>query len=100
LIQIKVSGKDEEKTRAHALKLGELCRSLKKIQAWHPVEILGPIESYLPRIARYYRWQILLKSVRTAPLRRMARELITTYRKDIHYSQVTVAFDVDPVFML
>ncbi len=100
LIQIKLSGKDEEKTRCHALKLGELCRSLKKIHAWHPVEILGPIESYLPRIARYYRWQILLKSTRTAPLRRMARELITTHRKEIHHSQVTVAFDVDPVFML
>ncbi len=100
LIQIKLSGKDAEKTRCHALKLGELCRSLKKIQAWHPVEILGPIESYLPRIARYYRWQILLKSTRTAPLRRMARELTTTHRKDIHHPQVTVAFDVDPVFML
>ena len=100
LIQIKVSGKDQEKTREHALKLGELCRSLKKIHAWHPVEILGPIESYLPRIALYYRWQILLKSPRTAPLRRMACELTTTHRKDIHHSQVTVAFDVDPIFML
>ncbi len=101
LIQIKLSGKDEQKTRDHALKLGELCRSLKKNHSsWHPVEILGPIESYLPRIARYYRWQILLKSTRTAPLRRMARELITTHRKDIHHPQVTVAFDVDPIFML
>ena len=100
LIQIKLSGKDEEKTRSHALKLGELCRSLKKKQAWHAVEILGPIESYLPRIARYYRWQILLKSSRTPPLRRMARELITTHRKEIHHPQVTVAFDVDPIFML
>jgi primosomal protein N' (replication factor Y) len=100
LIQIKLSGKDEEKTRCHALKLGELCRGLKKNQGWHPVEILGPIESYLPRIARYYRWQILLKSTRTAPLRRMARELITTHRKEIHHPQVAVAFDVDPVFML
>ena len=101
LIQIKLSGKDEEKTRDHALKLGDLCRSLKKNHSsWHPVEILGPIESYLPRIARYYRWQILLKSTRTAPLRRMARELITTHRKDIHHPQVTVAFDVDPIFML
>jgi primosomal protein N' (replication factor Y) len=101
LIQIKLSGKDQEKTRSHALKLGELCRSLKKNNpSWHPVEVLGPIESYLPRIARYYRWQILLKSVRTAPLRRMARELITTHRKDIHHPQVTVTLDVDPVFML
>ena len=101
LIQIKLSGKDQEKTRSHALKLGELCRSLKKNNSsWHPVEVLGPIESYLPRIARYYRWQILLKSVRTTPLRRMARELITTHRKDIHHPQVTVTLDVDPVFML
>ena len=90
----------KKKPADHALKLGELCRSLKKIHAWQPVEILGPIESYLPRIARYYRWQILLKSTRTAPLRRMARELITTHRKEIHHSQVTVAFDVDPIFML
>jgi len=100
LIQIKLSGKDEAKTRTHALKLGELCRSLTKNQTWHPVEILGPIESYLPRIARYYRWQILLKSSRTTLLRRLARELITTHRKDIHHPQVMVAFDVDPIFML
>lgn len=100
LIQIKLTGKNEDKTRSHALKLGELCRNLKKDQACHPVEILGPIESYLPRIARYYRWQILLKSPRIAPLRRMARELMTTHRKDIHHPQVTAAFDVDPIFML
>ncbi len=100
LIQIKLFGKDAEKTREHALKLGELCRGLKKSRGWHPVEILGPIESYLPKIARYYRWQLLLKSTRTTPLRRMARELITTHGKDIHHPQVTVAFDVDPVFML
>ena len=101
LIQIKLSGKDEEKTRSHALKLGEFCRGLKKTHSsWHPVEILGPIESYLPRIARYYRWQILLKSPRTAPLRRMVRELTSTHRKEFHHPQVTVAFDVDPVFML
>jgi hypothetical protein len=30
----------------------------------------------------------------------MARELITTHRKDIHHPQVTVTLDVDPVFML
>jgi primosomal protein N' (replication factor Y) len=101
LIQIKISGKDAEKTRIHALKLGELCRGLKNADpSFHPVETLGPIESYLPRIARYYRWQILLKSPRTAPLRRMARELITTYRKEIYHPQVSVVFDVDPVSML
>ena len=53
LIQIKLSGKDAEKTRIHALKLGDICRTMIKIQpSLQPVEILGPIESYLPRIAR------------------------------------------------
>ena len=101
LIQIKLSGKDSEKTRIHALKIGEICQDLKKV---HPscaaVEILGPIESYLPKIAAHYRWQILLKSVRTASLRHMAHELIFTYRKVIRTPHVAVSFDVDPVFML
>ena len=101
LIQIKLSGKDGEKTRMHALKLGDICRSLKQTQpSLRPVEILGPIESYLPKIARYYRWQILLKSTQTASLRGMVRELISTCRKDIHHPQVSVVFDVDPVSML
>jgi primosomal protein N' (replication factor Y) (superfamily II helicase) len=100
LIQIKIFGKDAEKARSHALAIGQVCCSLKKsISSAAAVEILGPIESCLPRIARYYRWQILLKSPRTTPLRRMVRELIFTHQKAIGHPQVTVAFDVDPVFM-
>ena len=101
LIQIKFMGKDSGKTRDHALHIGALCQHLKKNQpAYQSVEVLGPIEAYLPRIAAYHRWQILLKSVHTAPLRQLAREMIFSYRRDIQSSQVSVSFDVDPIFML
>ena len=101
LIQIKFMGKDEGKTREHALHIGALCQHLKKnLPAYRSVEILGPIEACLPRIATYHRWQILLKSVHVSPLRQMAKDMIFSYRRDIQNPHVSVSFDVDPVFML
>lgn len=101
MIQIKIYGRSEEKTSRHAIEIGDFCQSLRKNSpSYNPVEILGPIESYLPKIASHYRWQILLKSLQTEPLRNMTKELIFQHGKKIKNSDVNVVFDVDPVFML
>jgi primosomal protein N' (replication factor Y) len=40
------------------------------------VDVLGPIEAPLPKIADYFRWQILLKSTRADAVHRFARNLL------------------------
>ncbi|MGB8720527.1 MAG: hypothetical protein WCD46_14555, partial [Desulfobacterales bacterium] len=64
------------------------------------IEVLGPIEAPLARIARHYRWQILIKGVGAGPLRRFLHLLMTDAGGVLSPPQVRVAVDVDPVFML
>jgi len=65
MAQLKISGKDKEKTRQHALDVGDLCNELRRKQPsfLKSLEVLGPIEASLAKIAKQYRWQILLKSM-------------------------------------
>ena len=100
--QIKVSGKDKEKTRQHAHIVGDLCSELKKKnQSFsRSLEILGPVEAPLYRIAGKYRWQILLKSVEVQPLHRFLHNLWLVNKAKINRRDVTVILDVDPVFMM
>ncbi len=101
MIQIKIYGRSEEKAGRKAIEIGDFCNSIRKSSHFYdPVEILGPIESYIPKIASHYRWQILLKSLHTEALRNMAKKLILQHGKKIKNSDVNVVFDVDPVFML
>ncbi|MBW2220008.1 MAG: hypothetical protein JRF40_11035, partial [Deltaproteobacteria bacterium] len=62
--------------------------------------VLGPIESALPRIATYYRWQIMLKSSKLEPLHRLIQWLLSNQGSLFNNRQVKVAVDVDPIFMM
>ncbi len=102
MLQIKISGKDQDKTRRHAEASGRLCRQLfacddPKCRA---VEILGPIEAPLSRVAGRYRWQILLKSASSASLQHFIRRLY--FENNAHFGNrgIQTAIDVDPLFMM
>ncbi|MBF0574107.1 MAG: primosomal protein N', partial [Desulfamplus sp.] len=89
IIQLKISGFDIEKVKAHAILVGNLCKNFidglssaqcncGNAEAANPdsngaslesgsllnnsIEMLGPIEAGIPKISMRYRWQILLKS--------------------------------------
>ncbi|MBW2643009.1 MAG: hypothetical protein JRC89_06485, partial [Deltaproteobacteria bacterium] len=64
------------------------------------VEILGPIEASLPRIAKRYRWQILLKSPSIKQLHRFLHQMWFEKKANISTRDVKVALDVDPFFMI
>jgi primosomal protein N' (replication factor Y) (superfamily II helicase) len=114
MIQLKVSGRDPEKTREFANTVGDLCRKLQGRAAAQggsrreagacaspdPVEVLGPIEAPLSRIAGQYRWQILLKSPSGNHLHRFARRLMFDNAAALFDRQVSLAVDVDPFFMM
>jgi primosomal protein N' (replication factor Y) len=67
---------------------------------WQAVEIFGPIEAPLSRIAGRYRWQMLLKSISAKALRQFARALVYENSAALNHKEVKVAIDVDPMMML
>ena len=102
VVQIKISGRDKEKTRRHAQAVGDFCGELKKRNRSlsRSLEILGPVEAPLYRIAGKYRWQILLKCLEVQPLHRFLQNLWLVNKAKINRRDVTVVLDVDPVFMM
>jgi primosomal protein N' (replication factor Y) len=102
LVQLKISGRDKRRTAAGAAALGDLCRRLSRSEDGlaRAIEVLGPIEAPLARIARRYRWQILVKGIAVGPLRRFLQLLMADAGGAMNPPQVRVAVDVDPVFML
>ena len=102
MIQLRISGRDAQRTRRLAEELGEHCRSLKALDSgrFGLLDIMGPIEAPLSRIAGHYRWQILLKCVHGASLHRFMDQLITDHPETFAARSGRVAIDVDPLFMM
>jgi primosomal protein N' (replication factor Y) len=102
MIQLRIVGKDREITRQHALQLGEACRACQALRPDESsrIEILGPIEASLSRIAGQYRWQILVKGAETSVLHRFMRRLMIEYPGIFGDRQVNVVVDVDPYFVM
>ncbi len=102
IIQIKISGRDREKTGVHAELIGELLgvvwRSSKSFL--NSIEILGPLEAYVLKIAGKYRWQILLKGKEVQVLHAFMHKVMLENATVFNNSKVHVAVDVDPYFIM
>jgi len=101
LAQVKISGKDKAQTEARAMELGGLSKRLKAGEDFaRAIDVLGPIEAPLLKIAGRYRWQILLKAAGVKPLHRFIRRLMSENPAAFNGSQPKVVVDVDPYDML
>ncbi len=102
MIQLKISGKDPQVTETHARLLGDRCRALKTSLSadYGGVEIMGPIEASLTRIAGRYRWQVLLKGLNSRGLHQFVNQLLSENPSVFTRQPVLVAIDVDPFFMM
>jgi primosomal protein N' (replication factor Y) len=102
MIQLKISGKDKLKTRDEATHLGDLCRTLKTANPslYGSVEIMGPIEASLTKIAKRYRWQILLKGISVKALHKFIGQLLSQKPTMFNNYGVRVVIDVDPITMI
>jgi primosomal protein N' (replication factor Y) len=102
MIQLRIAGRNLEETKRHAGTAGDLCRRLKEDAGgdMSHVQVLGPIEAPLSRVAGRYRWQVLLKCSRAAPLRRLVRRMVHENGSILHHGDVRVAIDVDPLLMM
>jgi primosomal protein N' (replication factor Y) len=101
MIQLRISGRDKKRTAAHARHLGDQCRKL--LQAgpdYAGLAILGPIEAPLVRIADQYRWQLLVKGDQARQLHRFVRDLLFGSLTPARIPEVSVAVDVDPLFLM
>jgi primosomal protein N' (replication factor Y) len=102
MIQLRITGRDAQATRRLAEELGRHCRSLKALGTggFDLLDLLGPIEAPLSRIAGYYRWQILLKCVKGGALHRFVDQLISDHPQAFASRSGRVIIDVDPLFMM
>ena len=100
LIHLRLDGRDSARTRSAAEALAGAFRSLgTEEEAFRSVEVLGPIEAPISRIAERFRWQILLKGRKVAALRASVRQLLADRNDLFAPAGVRVVVDVDPFFM-
>jgi primosomal protein N' (replication factor Y) len=88
LILLRLSGVDGEQVRQAAEVMADACQHL----VTEDVEILGPAPANIMRVARRYRWQILLKF----PTRPEPMPDLTSLRQYCP-SSVSMIIDVDPL---
>jgi len=102
MIQLKISGKDPHETEKHANLMGDHCHQLKTIHCdrYQSLQIMGPIEASLTRIAGRYRWQILLKGSNAGALHQFINQLRSECHLNFSHQRIQVAIDVDPVFLM
>jgi len=102
IILLKISGKDKEKTRNQAQTTGDVCNRIKSESGhFQSIQIMGPAEAAITRVAKQYRWQILLKSVNTPVLQQFIRKLLFENKSVmLNNKNVRLVVDVDPFFMM
>ncbi len=87
LILLRVSGIDSKQVRQSAEAIADLCAKLLP----EVIDILGPAPANIMKVARRYRWQILLKSIQEFDLEIKAKLL--SLKSSCHR---TVSLVIDP----
>jgi len=102
MIQVKISGRDRQETAMHAEVVGKLLHAVRHSNQsfLHSIEILGPLEAYVLKIAGKYRWQILLKGKEAQSLHAFMNSVIHENTTLFNNRKVHVFVDVDPYFII
>lgn len=101
MIQIRIQGRDKSHVGDYARQMGAAAQTLLKCNYGDAqLQILGPIEAPLQRIADHYRWQLLVKGGQVNALHRFVHQLIYGEKGFGGSAQIKVSLDVDPVFLM
>jgi primosomal protein N' (replication factor Y) len=104
LVNIRLAGANQEKTRDRAMALGDTCREIMHNDTSRrfaeSIEILGPGEAPREKLQGKYRWQLLLKGKDHSLLRRFVDIMVRTVLPQLERPGVTIRVDVDPVNLL
>ena len=98
MVQLKISGPDRKKTATQAMQLGEMCFYMQTVQPEfkNDIIIMGPLEAPITKIANQYRWQILLKSKKSATLHHFIHQILYGRNSITPNKHVNIKVDVDP----
>ncbi len=101
LVQIRFLGPDKDRVASQARLIADTCRRLQNDYSVFKsqLEILGPVEAPIFRIARQYRFQMILKSKQIKILQRFINTLFQDKEKMRSTGGVRTDIDVDPYFM-
>jgi primosomal protein N' (replication factor Y) len=102
LILFQLAGNVEERTQEAAERLAAECREIcrKRSELSHELEILGPVAAPLGKVKGKYRWQLLLKSKKVAPLLDVGRQLVNWGYGEFKGFGVSLIADVDPISLI
>ena len=102
LILFQLAGNVEERTQEAAQVLAAKCRKIcrKRSELSQELEILGPVSAPLGKVKGKYRWQLLLKSRRSAPLLDVGRRLVNWGYGEFKGFGVSLIADVDPISLI
>jgi len=100
LVNFRLIGNSEKRTKAAAEEMGRIGQSLLKSGYRKGIEILGPSTAPFAKIRGRYRWQMLAKGKSSQLLHRFARALAAQLENEIKAKGVNLDIDVDPIFIL
>ena len=102
IIQVKISGRDKDKTAQHARQVADILAFLlgsDDKDTPSGVEILGPIEAPIQRISSRFRWQLLIKGTSFNRISLLVRTM--QQHPDIRKIKNTaIGIDVDPYSLM
>jgi len=93
-----VAERTQEAAQLLAAKCQETCR--QRSELLRELEILGPVAAPLGKVKGKYRWQLLLKSRRAAPLLDVGRRLVNWGYGEFKGFGVSLTADVDPISLI
>jgi primosomal protein N' (replication factor Y) len=100
LINFRLTGNTERRTKAAAEEVGKIGKSLLKTRYRKGIEILGPSAAPFAKMKGRYRWQMLAKGKSPQLLHQFAQELALLVEEYTKGKGVNLDIDVDPVFVL
>jgi primosomal protein N' (replication factor Y) len=102
LLLFRVAANMAEKAEQAAMRLAAKCQELltHHQDLFQDLEVLGPVAAPLPRVKGKYRWQVLMKSRRSAPLLEAGRQLMGWGNTALKGTGVNLSVDVDPMSLI
>lgn len=100
LINFRLVGNSEKRTKALAEEIGRTGRSLLKRGYGKAIELLGPSTAPFAKMRGKFRWQMLAKGKSSPLLHQFAKELASQMEVSMKGKGVHLDIDVDPVFIL
>jgi primosomal protein N' (replication factor Y) len=100
LINFRLVGNSEKKTKAVSEEMGRIGRDLLKRGYGKGIEILGPSAAPFAKMRGKFRWQMLAKGKSPKLLHKFAQELAFQLEEETKGKGVNLDIDVDPVFIL